>query len=84
MSEKRRGEIIKQTPRRPDAQTRRIQIPRKISFTPGALTPSPSPNFGRGEQIMTKKMGLVPPPCRGTFLRAKLLKRGNAHIQKAK
>ncbi|NEP02509.1 MAG: hypothetical protein F6K58_28445 [Symploca sp. SIO2E9] len=31
--EKKSGEIIKQTPRRPDAQTRRNQIPRKISFT---------------------------------------------------
>ncbi|NEO97904.1 MAG: hypothetical protein F6K58_04185 [Symploca sp. SIO2E9] len=33
MSEKRRGEIIKQTRRRGDTETRRIQIPRKISFT---------------------------------------------------
>ncbi|NEO98515.1 MAG: ATP-binding protein [Symploca sp. SIO2E9] len=38
VSEKRRGEISKQTPRRPDAQTRRIEIPRKISFTPERVT----------------------------------------------
>ncbi|NEP02891.1 MAG: hypothetical protein F6K58_30415 [Symploca sp. SIO2E9] len=33
VSEKRRGEIIKQTRRRGDAETRRNQIPGKISFT---------------------------------------------------
>ncbi|NEO98492.1 MAG: hypothetical protein F6K58_07410 [Symploca sp. SIO2E9] len=34
VSEKRRGEISKQTRRRGEAETRRIQVPRKISFTP--------------------------------------------------
>ncbi|NEO98374.1 MAG: hypothetical protein F6K58_06795 [Symploca sp. SIO2E9] len=34
MSEKKSGEISKQTRRRGDAETRRIQVPRKISFTP--------------------------------------------------
>ncbi|NEO99162.1 MAG: hypothetical protein F6K58_10850 [Symploca sp. SIO2E9] len=33
MSEKKSGEISKQTRRRGDAETRRIQVPRKISFT---------------------------------------------------
>ncbi|NEP01177.1 MAG: 2Fe-2S iron-sulfur cluster binding domain-containing protein [Symploca sp. SIO2E9] len=33
VSEKRCGEIIKQTRRRGDAETRRTQIPRQISFT---------------------------------------------------
>ncbi|NEP02215.1 MAG: hypothetical protein F6K58_26875 [Symploca sp. SIO2E9] len=33
MSEKKSGGRSKQTPRRPDAQTRRIKIPTKISLT---------------------------------------------------
>ncbi|NET07957.1 MAG: DUF11 domain-containing protein [Symploca sp. SIO2B6] len=37
VSEKRRGEISKQTPRCPDAQTRRIQIPRQVFLTPARM-----------------------------------------------
>ncbi|NEP01843.1 MAG: hypothetical protein F6K58_24945 [Symploca sp. SIO2E9] len=39
MSEKSCGEIIKQTRRRGDAETRRTQIPRKISFTRSSPPP---------------------------------------------
>ncbi|NEP01759.1 MAG: hypothetical protein F6K58_24510 [Symploca sp. SIO2E9] len=59
MSEKRCGEIIKQTRRhgdaetrrRGDTETRRIQIPRKISFTPPPQ-PSPAQDLGgKGGEI---------------------------------
>ncbi|NEP01072.1 MAG: hypothetical protein F6K58_20920 [Symploca sp. SIO2E9] len=66
MSEKRRGEIIKQTRRRPDAQTRRIQIPRKISFTRGRRQnihppishlpePSPHPSLSENENYLGQR-----------------------------
>ncbi|NEO97164.1 MAG: hypothetical protein F6K58_00280 [Symploca sp. SIO2E9] len=46
MSEKTCGEISKQTRRRGDAETRRIEIPTKISLTPPhptPYTPHPTP-----------------------------------------
>ncbi|NEO99468.1 MAG: hypothetical protein F6K58_12465 [Symploca sp. SIO2E9] len=64
MSEKRCGEIIKQTLQTLQTlQTRRNQIPRKISFTP-SHPPEPSPNL---QSKATRQ-----PSCESSVLGAKL------------